>query len=613
MKNLRNKNKRRSVSPHPKANYLHSKLNEAVAFHKAGDLIAAEKTYKEILKSQPNNFDALHLLGVVALQSGAYMLALDYLNKAIPLNPTFVEALFNRGVVYKNLQQFDLALSEYTKVLELNQSHKNAHFDTGYLLQQLGEYDDAIKSYGSAIEVDPAFHEAKIYRANLNRQLKRFEIAAEECDQVIEVDPLNSLAHSIMALIFYDKNEMQDALLWSDKAIQLNSKSGLLHNHRGVILRGLWRLNDAAESFQLAIKLTPNLAEAHSNYGLVLQDLGRLDLAIQAFDEAIKLDALNPNAHFNRSVANLTVGELNLGFTEYEWRNRAFKLIDSNLEFIPQWDGVEHLFDKVLLIRCEQGMGDTIQFSRYATIISSLARSVVFEVQEPLVEILSSLDGNINVVPKGISVEGVDLQCPLLSLPHFLGTTIETIPSRNFYLQAPRDKILVWKNKLDSNFKLHVGVVWSGGFRQDQPELWAVNARRNIPLEMMVKLIHPEICFHSLQKGEPAESELEDYLKNNPGINLINHASELIDFSDTAALINNLDLVISVDTSTAHLAAALGKPTWILNRFDTCWRWFLHRTDSPWYPSVRIYRQNHSGDWSDVISRIQSDLSSLKG
>lgn len=613
MKKLRNKNKKRSVSPHPKANYLHSKLNEAVAFHKAGDLVAAEKTYKEILKSQPNNFDALHLSGVVALQSGAYMLALDYLNKAIPLNPNFVEALFNRGVVYKNLQQFDRALGEYTKVLELNQAHKNAHFDTGYLLQQLGKYDDAIKSYARAIEVDPAFYEAKIYRANLNRQLKRFDIAAIECDQVIEVDPSNALAYSIMALIFYDQNKMNEALLWSDRALKLNSNSGLILNHRGLIQTGLGRLDDALKTFETAINLSPNLAEIYSNYGLALQDSGQLEMAIQSFNKAVSLDELNPSIHFNRSLGNLMAGYLEIGFSEYEWRNRVYRLTGSSAEQIPRWDGLQPLFDKVILIRFEQGMGDTIQFSRYVTIVASLAKEVLFEVQQPLVNILSSLEGNVKIVPAGTVGLLADVQCPLMSLPHFFSTTLTSIPSRNSYLKASEEKIEIWRAKLSGSKKLNVGIVWSGGFRPDQPELWAVNARRNIPLETMVKLIHPEICFHSLQKGEPAESELEDYLKNNPGINLINHASELMDFSDTAALIDNLDLVISVDTSTAHLAAALGKPTWILNRFDTCWRWFLHRTDSPWYPSVRIYRQNQAGDWNDVISRVQGDLFSIQG
>jgi tetratricopeptide (TPR) repeat protein len=415
-----------------------------------------------------------------------------------------------------------------------------------------------------------------------------------------------------MALIFYDQHKMKEALLWADKVLEFNQTSGLILSHRAVILGRLSRLEDALKTFETAIDLSPDLAEIHSNYGLALHCSGQLEMAIKSFNKAVSLDELSPEIHFNRSLAALTLGELEMGFAEYEWRLNIYGRVDPDREKIPQWDGLQPLFDKTLLIKWEQGLGDTIQFARYVTIVASLAKDIIFEVQEPLVEIFSSLDGGARIVPSGTVKLHADLQCPLMSLPHFFGTTLESIPSRHSYLMASEVKIEQWRDRLSCSNKLNVGIVWSGGFRPDQPELWAVNSRRNIPLEVMAKLIHPDICFHSLQKGQPAESELELYLQKNPEIDLINHAAELKDFSDTAALIHNLDLVISVDTSTAHLAAALGKPTWILNRFDTCWRWFLHRTDSPWYPTVRIYRQDHAGDWSSVISKIQCDLASFK-
>lgn len=606
------KQKKKFASSHSDANNLQDRLIEAVKFHSAGSLIQAQKIYQEILQSQPNNLDALHLMGVAALQSGKYSLALEYLNQAIQLNPKFVEAIFNRGVLYKNLQQFDQALSEYANVIELNSAHKNAHFDTGYLLERLGDHDRAIKSYTNAIKVDPEFYEARIYRACLNRKLKKFDDAVRELGEVIKADSANGLAHSMMALIFYDQNNMHEALLWSDKAIQLDSKSGLILNHRGVILRGLWRLEEALTVFEAAMNLSPNLGEIHSNCGLVLQDTGQLDAAINCFNTAIQLDKLNPDFHLNLSMAILTTGELELGFAEYEWRHSVYKWVDPDREKIPQWDGLEPLFNKTILIRSEQGMGDTIQFSRYVTIVASLAKEVIFEVPEPLVKILSSLDGGARIVPFGTAGLSADMQCPLMTLPHFFGTSLTSIPARGYYLKASEDKIKFWKNRVSLSKKLNVGIVWSGGFRPDMPELWAANGRRNLPLEVMANLISPDICFHSLQKGQPAEADLELYLQKNPDINLINHAADLHDFSDTAALIHNLDLVISVDTSTAHLAAALGKPTWILNRFDTCWRWLLQRTDSPWYPSVRIYRQDQSGDWNGIISTIQRDLAALE-
>jgi len=235
------------------------------------------------------------------------------------------------------------------------------------------------------------------------------------------------------------------------------------------------------------------------------------------------------------------------------------------------------------------------------------------QVQSPLLSIMSSLDGNIELVPEKVPLPHHDFYCLMMSLPKLFGTELQNIPARRSYLKAPEDKVLVWKQRLAGYSKKRIGLVWSGGFRLDQPELWAVNNRRNIALEKILSLVEDDrFDWFSLQKGDPAESELRQYLDlaEHPP-KLVNWVNELIDFSDTAALIENLDLVISVDTSTAHLAAALGKPVWIMNRFDTCWRWLLGRSDSPWYPSVRLYRQKQSENWQEVIEEIKRDLAQL--
>jgi hypothetical protein len=202
-----------------------------------------------------------------------------------------------------------------------------------------------------------------------------------------------------------------------------------------------------------------------------------------------------------------------------------------------------------------------------------------------------------------------DYYCPLMSLPLALKTTLATVPSEVPYLHASVERVQYWKDKLGARTKARVGLVWSGGFRPNQPELWSVNDRRNIPLAKLAQLKHPGIEFFSLQKGQPAESELSELIANSwDGPNLKDHTSDLHDFGETAALIEQLDLVVSVDTSVAHLAGALGKPLWLLNRFDTCWRWLLDRADSPWYPSARVYRQARFGEWEEVVQRLRSDL-----
>jgi hypothetical protein len=227
---------------------------------------------------------------------------------------------------------------------------------------------------------------------------------------------------------------------------------------------------------------------------------------------------------------------------------------------------------------------------------------------------LQSLAGAPQVLADDEPLPEFDLHCPMMSLPFAFDTTLETIPREVPYLVADAAKADGWKEILGAKSKLRVGLVWSGGHRPDQPELWSVNRRRNVPLRMLSRLNIDGIEFYSLQKGQPAESELSTLVAagwNGPAV--IDETRRLHDFSDTAALVEQLDLVISVDTSTAHLAAALGKPVWILNRFDTCWRWLLDRSDSPWYPTVRLYRQEQPGEWEAVIERVRADLAAFAG
>jgi hypothetical protein len=273
------------------------------------------------------------------------------------------------------------------------------------------------------------------------------------------------------------------------------------------------------------------------------------------------------------------------------------------------WLGEQSLVGKTILLHAEQGLGDTLQFCRYAPLVAQLGATVILEVQRPLFKLLQNLEGVSQLVAMGDPLPAFDYQCPLLSLPLAFNTGIESIPNQVTYITALPIQEEYWKTKLQAHQKLKVGLVWSGGFRPNHPELWSLNARRNIPLAQIAKINIPGVNFYSLQKGEPAESELlqsgNQYWDSS---NFYNFVGELHDFSDTAALIANLDLIISVDTSTAHLAAAMGKPVWLLNRFDAEWRWLLDRKDSPWYPTMTLYQQERMGDWGSVIERVRRDL-----
>lgn len=275
----------------------------------------------------------------------------------------------------------------------------------------------------------------------------------------------------------------------------------------------------------------------------------------------------------------------------------------------PLWLGAESLQNKTIFIYPEQGFGDFIQFSRYLPMLDSLNANVIVEVPSILKELIKSVKCNATFIDSETMNEYPehDFHCPIMSLPAAFYTTLDTIPNKTPYLFANKTKSEQWSEKLGPKTLTRIGIVWSGGYRPNQPETWVINDRRNIKLANLEILNQVNAEFYSIQKGEPSK-ELEQLKDNWNGPTIIDYTNELITFDDTAAFIDNLDLIISVDTSTAHVAAALGKPTWIMNRFDSCWRWLENRTDSPWYPTVSLFTQPSMGDWDTVIENIVDEL-----
>jgi tetratricopeptide (TPR) repeat protein len=362
-------------------------------------------------------------------------------------------------------------------------------------------------------------------------------------------------------------------------------------------------------SFEKAIALKPDYAEAHYNRGCTLQDLMRPEDALASYDRAIALKPDYASAYWNKSLCLLLMGRFEQGWRLHEWRKKLAEPVAARVFPQPLWLGEEDIAGKTLFLWWEQGFGDTIQFCRYSKLAEARGAKVFMSVQQPLRALLKESCPTIQIIDQNEVPTDFDYHCPLLSLPLAFGTTLETIPADIPYLKANAEKSLFWQEKLGAKSKPRVGLVWSGGFRPNQPELWSVNSRRNIPLAKLAVLKNPDIEFYSLQKGQPAESELAELTRDNwDGPRIIDFTSLLNDFSDTAALLENLDLLISVDTSTAHLAGALGKPIWILNRFDTDWRWPPDRTGSPWYPTVKSYRQEKAGDWDGVVRRLKANL-----
>jgi tetratricopeptide (TPR) repeat protein len=639
------------MSSFPDQSRVDSRFREALALHQQSRLVEASSAYREVIGWQPRHVQALTYLGVIAFQEREFERALEWTARALEVDPHSAATHLMRGHALMQLGRSEEAIESYDCVIALKPDSADAYLHRGNALTQAGKNLAAVSSYDGALALRPNSAEIHNNRGNALRSLREFEAAIKSYERAIAAMPglaepyfnrglaLHELKHHEAALASYDQaiamnpgfaeayfsrgntqrdiKQLGEALTSYDRAIAAKVDYAEAHCNRGNLLCELERLEAALSSYDSAIAVAADYADAHCNRGILLGELGRYEEALQSFERAVAIDPHHASAHVSRAFVRLMLGDLENGWRDFEWRwkNERSVTIREKRDFSqPLWFGDESLEGKTILLHCEQGLGDTIQFCRYAPLIVERGASVIFEVPESLHQLLRSLKGVTRWVVQGEPLPPFDFYCPLMSLPMACGTTLETVPSSIPYLRADAERRQHWRHKLGERVKPRVGLVWSGGFRPNLPELWAANDRRNIPLRKLAALRHPGIEFYSLQKGQPAEEELARLVEEGwDGPNLKDHTDELHDFEDTAALIEQLDLVISVDTSTAHLAGALGKPVWIMNRLGGDWRWLLDRTDSPWYPTARLYRQRRRGDWEGVVRNMRHDLEQWVG
>ena len=639
----RNEDPTRSDNMNPAT--LRRQLREALAHHRAGLLPQAKAVYDDILRAHPGHYEALHLSGVLAAQSGNPAEALSFIDRALQIDASNPVDHFNRGTSLQDLECWLESIDAYRRAVAAKPNYPEANLNLGSVLAKLHRWDEALTCFDAAIACQPRHAAAHLGRAHALRKLFRLDAALAAYDRVIAQQPGSAEAHYHRALVQQQLRRWRPALEGYELAIALQPGHAAALCNRGLMLKQLNDFDASLASFDAALRLEPALAEAHSARGSLLQDLGRLtealacyeaaiayktgfveahvnlanlhremadcDAAVASCDAAIAFEPANASAHLHRALAWLLSGDYARGWTEYEWRFRYIEQVTASPlrpPLQPPWRG-EPLVGRRILLHAEQGLGDTLQFCRYAALVAELGAVVMLQVQRPLRRLLQRLPGVAEVVITGEPLPKCDFQVPFMSLPLAFGTRLDNIPGRPFYIAADPELIAVWEQRVGKRTRPRVGLVWSGGFRDDQPEVRFANARRNISLELLGPLASPDIEFFSLQKGLEAEAQLARLLAAGwHGPYLRDFTAQLDDFADTAALIAQLDLIISVDTSTAHLAAAMGKPVWLLNRFDTCWRWLLQRRDSPWYPSLRVYRQERPGDWEGVVSEVHDDL-----
>ena len=583
--------------------------NRGLALQELKQLDAAVADYDKAISIQPAFAAAYNNRGLARRELKQLEAAVADYSKAISLYPAYADAYNNRAAAQLALKNLDAAVADYGKAISLRPDYAEAYNNRGCAQLELKKLEAAIADFDRALALKPAYPEAYYNRGNTLRELGKPEAAIADYGKAIAVKPDYAEAYYYRGLALEQLKRLEPALADYGKAVSIKPDYAEAYFARGNVQRALGRPEAAIADYGRAISIRPDYADAFTNRGSALHELRKLEAAIADFDMAIAIKPDFAEAYWNKALASLLSGDFATGFELYEWRLKNPSLDAAPRSFAqPRWHGEEPLRDKKILLHSEQGLGDTIQFCRYVSLLAQAGAEVFLEVQRPLVGLLTTLDGISRVLAEGDPLPDFDYHCPLMSLAYALKTDLNTIPSPTAYLHADPAKAHAWRERLGTQMQLRVGVVWSGGLRPNQPLAWG--ERRNVRLDIFARALSGiDADFFSLQKGEPAESEIRgrksDYW---PRANFHNFAADIKDFSDTAALIENLDLVVSVDTSTAHLAAALGKPTWILNRFDTDWRWLLDRDDSPWYRSVKLYQQDESRSWEPVLRRVAGDL-----
>jgi tetratricopeptide (TPR) repeat protein/ADP-heptose:LPS heptosyltransferase len=518
-----------------------------------------------------------------------------------------IEPIFRRACWAHEKGQHDQALRLFDQVLDLDPAHALAYLNRGVVLQSLGRWQDSVMSLTQALAFDA--HMALGW-SNLGvalKQLGQLDAALQCFDRAIDSQADLASAHTNRGVVLRDLLRFEEAIASHKKAISLRPDQGSAWNNLGLALKEAGKMDEALDGFDQALVLDRTNALAWCNKGVTLQSMHRSLEALECYEQALTLRPDMADLDWNRSHALLSLGRMEEGWSLFEARWQA-KGVGMTLRYpqSAQWKG-ENLFGKTVLVWHEQGLGDTLQFCRYVPLLKRLGAIVILEVPASLHKLLSCLPGVDQLITRGDSTPAFDWHCPMMSLPGRFAAQEDGFTWEGAYLKAHPADAIKWSERLGQPSGRRIGLVWSGGFRPDQPELHATNQRRNLPFESLAPLIELDYEFFSLQKGDHAERE---YAQASPRLRqrVTDWTADLSDFAETAALIENVDLVISVDTSTAHLAAAMGKPVWLLNRRDSCWRWRLSDQATPWYPSLRLFNQSRPGDWGAVIEEVRVEL-----
>ena len=528
--------------------------------------------------------------------------AVEAARRRLAANPSDAEALFAFGNALWFAGEHEGAVTALARAVALRPDHTDARNNLGNALVELGRPAEAVPHYRAALAMRPS-HASTLY--NLANALLAADEPAEAEERfraALALDPRHAGAMNNLGNLLRALGRAEEAAELYRQVIALHPDSAGARNNLGLALLALHRAPEAAECFMEALRLRPDYANAYNNLGGAMLALDRPEEAIPLFRHAVDLDAEQVQARFGEGLALLSLGRFHEGWEAYESRWQDARFCEGVRErATPRWEG-EDAAGRTLLLHSEQGLGDTIQFVRYAPMVRALGARVILEVQAPLVPLLAGFADL--VLAEGAELPPHDFHCPLLTLPLLFGTTLDNIPADIPYLRADAVRCAQWRERLGPARRPRVGIAFSGS--DEHPE----DALRSIPAEQLRPLLTlPGVEFHVAQRDiRAADAEA---LSRLPGVRV--HAERLGNFAETAALLHHMDLVVSVDTSMAHLAGAMGLPVWLLVQTNADFRWLRGRTDSPWYPSARLFRQARAGEWGHEIALVAAAVRAFAG
>jgi len=606
-------------------------LARAVSYQRDGEPGQAELIYRQILADHFEHPDTLHLLGLALHQQGKNTEGADFLGRAIAANPAAANYHNSLGVVRRELGRGREAVESFRRAAELDPDSVDAFFNLGNALRSLAQPDDAEVAYRSALALKPQHVDALNNLGTLLNEEGRHKEASDHLRAAVGLAPDDPIIQINFGVVLGNLGRFEKAAKILGEVAALVPEVPEAHYNLGKVLAGQGREEAAKAAYEKALDLDPNYSDAWTNLGAMLMQMGRPRDAAPCFQRVVELDPGKEEAHRNmikaylnaeqaldavaayRSLAKthpdnadihaqlgtclLLTGQFPEGFAEFEWRWKS-RLTEDDRFSQPRWDGTA-LDGRTLLLHAEQGMGDAIQFVRYAALAAQCGGKVIIECYPPLLRLINTFEGVDQVMPRGDALPHFDCHAPLVSLPFVFGTDLNSIPAAVPYLSAPSELRDVWRQRIGLSDTFKIGLTWAGS------RLHPNDSNRSIPAQVLRPLLDvPGVVLHSLQVGDGAE----DLARMDTEGRIVDLAPFIKDFGDSAAAIAELDLLISVDSAPVHVAGALGRPAWVMLPLVPDWRWMLKRQDSPWYPDVLLFRQRKMGEWEEVVARVAKSL-----